>query len=220
MAESVQLVLVLFANNASFIYFCIIGDIVMTQRTEEQLALFGANEMSETQLEFFKQDLASNRNKQLEDYVKSFMEESNKIEGIYTTKPEHIKATMEFLAKETLTLEDMEELVAVYQPNARIRQYANQNVRVGNHVPPQGGQHILKELTNILSNVTHEDAPFKVDLYTMHVAYETLHPFTDGNGRSGRTLWLWKMVNYNCGEVPRIGFLHWWYYKTLDISRK
>lgn len=49
--------------------------------------------------------------------------------------------------------------------------------------------------------------------FTTHLRYESIHPFSDGNGRSGRALWLWQMK----GRAP-LGFLHQFYYQTLAAS--
>ena len=45
--------------------------------------------------------------------------------------------------------------------------------------------------------------------------YETLHPFMDGNGRSGRILWAWQMIEHNIAPGLSLGFLHAYYYQTL-----
>ena len=40
----------------------------------------------------------------------------------------------------------------------------------------------------------------------------------DGNGRSGRALWLWQMVNQHNYDM-RLGFLHLWYYQSLQAGQ-
>ena len=52
--------------------------------------------------------------------------------------------------------------------------------------------------------------------YDIHRRYETLHPFMDGNGRSGRILWAWQMIHHDIRPGLSLGFLHAFYYQTLD----
>lgn len=45
-----------------------------------------------------------------------------------------------------------------------------------------------------------------------------LHPFMDGNGRTGRAVWAWAMQRD--GQDPfALSFLHRFYYQTLEYSR-
>lgn len=83
----------------------------------------------------------------------------------------------------------------------------------GNHVPPAGDITIRTRLEDILNDA---NAAFDKQqaAYEIHQRYEHLHPFTDGNGRSGRMLWIWMMR-----EAP-LGFLHTWYYQSLSNWRK
>jgi hypothetical protein len=101
-------------------------------------------------------------------------------------------------------------LVGVLQPDARLRDRAGLDVRVGNHFPPPGGADIPYKLAGIIAQAKALRHP-----YDTHRAYESLHPFTDGNGRSGRALWLHMMGGVH--HAP-LGFLHHWYYQSLAAA--
>lgn len=143
----------------------------------------------------------------------NFMMESNRIEGIHRAPTEaEIGATLDFVSLPKLTVQDVVALVKVYQPNAVLRDSPELNVRVGQHIAPRGGSGIVRELESLLAHVSAREGGDAV--YRRHCEYETLHPFTDGNGRSGRAIWLWGMRDY-----PVIGFLHMWYYQSLQALR-
>lgn len=135
-----------------------------------------------------------------------FVLESNRIEGILRdSTPEEIAEHERFLALPEITVADLEAFVSVIQPGAKLRDRYGLNVRVGNHIPPAGAPEIRANLETILSNMA--------DPWETHIRYETLHPFTDGNGRSGRALWAWQMKSFP------LGFLHKFYYQTLSSRR-
>lgn len=135
-----------------------------------------------------------------------FVRESNRIEGIHREPTvAEIEAHEAFMDVQP-TVESLVALVAVLQPDACLRDSAGvPGVRVGQHIAPPSGPAIRQDLTWVL------EMP---DLWEQHNLYETLHPFTDGNGRSGRALWLHRKGGY----AP-IGFLHEWYYQTLARVR-
>lgn len=144
------------------------------------------------------------------DLVENFIKESNRIEGIFRepTKDE-VSEFHRFMELDKISISDLKQFVSIYQPNAVLRNKTGLDVMVGGHIPPRGGMKVVEELKSILdrANGQYDDA------YVTHVRYEHLHPFTDGNGRSGRMLWAWQFRDL------RLGFLHRFYYQTLDAKR-
>ena len=144
-------------------------------------------------------------------YTYEFVKESNKIEGILrepTSK--EIIALEDFIDLPEIFVADVSNFVAINQPGAILRDKPELDVQVGTHLPPPGGPKIREDLETLLERI-YEYTP-----YQFHNVYETLHPYTDGNGRSGRAIWAWSMVNRHGLSALKLGFLHRWYYQSLQ----
>lgn len=142
--------------------------------------------------------------------LRRFVAESNRIEGI--TRPPTRLETEElarFVRLESVAIEDLVRFVSVHQPGARLRDRAGLDVRVGLYYPPPGGPVVRDELARLLGWANRRE----LSAWELHIRYETLHPFTDGNGRSGRALWAWQ---YGPEQAFSLGFLHRFYYETLE----
>ena len=135
-----------------------------------------------------------------------FVQESNLIEGILREPTEaELEAASIFMKLGKIKVQDLNAFVNIYEPGTILRNKVGMNVRVGNYFPPSGGPFIERELKKVIEEM-HTG---QCTAYYIHRKYETLHPYTDCNGRSGRMLWAWQM-----GEFP-LGFLHTWYYQSL-----
>lgn len=150
----------------------------------------------------------------IQTHILRFVIESNRIEGIIRRPSDlELSATRHFIELPALSVDDVRSLVLVYQPDAVIRDNTSLNVRVGTYIAPMGGPEIAARLADLLVQVSL----LQMDVWEAHLLYEQLHPFTDGNGRSGRAIWLWQMERITDGA--QIGFLQSWYYQTLERSQ-
>ena len=147
--------------------------------------------------------------------LRNFLAESNRIEGIYHVGDNEVGAAQDFLDLNRMSIPDLVALVAVVQPGAQLRDRVGLDVTIGNHRPVAGGPRVVDLLEVLLANINAEG----ISAYRAHLVYEGIHPFMDGNGRSGRLLWLWQMRRDGL-YYPTIGFLHAFYYQTLRGSNK
>lgn len=145
--------------------------------------------------------------------IKAFLIESNAIEDIRVEPTQaQIDAVRAFLRLPKLTVEDVDAIVKVFQPNAVLR-LNGELVSVGGYWPPRGSMGIKYKLESI---ITEKHCP--TEPWAAHCEYEKLHPFTDGNGRSGRLIWAYQMLR--CKKNPfAMPFLQRFYYETLSHYR-
>lgn len=145
--------------------------------------------------------------------IVAFVQESNRIEGISGVKSREVTALLAFLNVSDLSVGNLVDLCRAFQPDAVLRNEEGLDVRVADHVPLAGGPEVARQLCVIVDRARDRDDPWKV-----HLAFENLHPFTDGNGRTGRALWAWQMVRQGApGRYAlALGFLHEFYYQTLS----
>lgn len=151
-----------------------------------------------------------------------FVRESYSIEGYKHTDydwAEHHQYLFDFLAADDLTVESVSAYVrqttTIGTVSGQLRDKPGMNVSVGDHDAPPGGTAIGYALEQML-------AEFRSGYDSISVCYQRylhLHPFTDGNGRSARAIWLWlKLARTPVGataELPVEGFLRTYHYDTL-----
>lgn len=146
----------------------------------------------------------------------AFIRESNRIEGIHRDPTEaEIEAHRALLRVTRLDLEAVEEFVRTVA-GARLRAHHGMNVRVGSHVAPFGGPELVAATRALIDRVSDND----LSPWAAHVEYERLHPFMDGNGRSGRAIWAWQTLAWSVWPNSlAMGFLHPAYYAALSGAR-
>lgn len=80
--------------------------------------------------------------------------------------------------------------------------YRKQSVRVGELIPPPAPE--VPNLMSVLEKYINEpsDLPPLIKAGLVHVQFETIHPFLDGNGRIGRLLILLMLIESGLLDLP------------------
>ena len=147
------------------------------------------------------------------DRITAFLTESNHIEGIMRPPSAGECAAFDrFYMSFDVTAQSLGDLQAVFAPGHPLRDRIGMDVQVGRYVAPFGGPRILPRLQALLRRMRSNNDPWKT-----HIEFEMLHPYLDGNGRTGRMLWAWHMTAI--GRDPfALPFLHRFYYQTLEAQ--
>ena len=100
-------------------------------------------------------------------------------------------------------------------------------VRVGRYVPPPAGD-VSGLMFELLAWWNKEAAKMSPVLSSaiVHYRFESIHPFTDGNGRTGRALALWELYRrgFDTHHIFSVDEFYWEnrprYYAALDAVRR
>ena len=100
-------------------------------------------------------------------------------------------------------------------------------VRVGKYVPPPP-QDVSGLMFELLTWWNKESAKLSPVLSSaiVHYRFESIHPFADGNGRTGRALALWELYRrgFDTHHIFSVDEFYWEnrprYYSALDVVRR
>jgi Fic family protein len=132
--------------------------------------------------------------------------------------------------KKAIRHEDLFELHRILADNVMDQgtagSYRTIQVRVGNHFPPAAADvsGLMFELLDWWNKKSVELSPV-LSSAILHYRFEDIHPFADGNGRTGRALSLWELYRrgFDSHHIFSVDEYHWedrpGYYAALDAVR-
>jgi len=108
-------------------------------------------------------------------------------------------------------LEDIIFMAYLIEPEENIYGIRNGGVTVGGR-PKMDHRNVPRALTNLIE-AAQED---RVEADEFYHEFEEIHPFFDGNGRTGSILWNWQRDTLYAQEDPPD---FWGFYKATGIPR-
>lgn len=117
-------------------------------------------------------------------------------------------------------------LAAAVMDQGQAGRYRTIAVRVGRYVPPAPGDvsGLMMELLDWWNKQSAELSPM-ISSAILHYRFEAIHPFADGNGRTGRALALWELYRrgFDTHHIFSVDEYYWEdrsrYYAALERVR-
>lgn len=134
-------------------------------------------------------------------------------------------------AKKSIRHEDVFTLHRILAKNVMDQgdagRYRTIAVRVGNYFPPAANDvsSLMMELLDWWNKPSKDLSPI-ISSAILHHRFESIHPFADGNGRTGRALALWELYRrgFDTHHIFSVDEFYWEdrprYYAALDAVRR
>ena len=112
---------------------------------------------------------------------------------------------------EPLSLEVIRRVCSTIHDRAMAFRAAGEDVRIGSpatkrvaYTPPSGGEPVARLLANLESFILDRASPLDplVRMAITHYQFEAIHPFTDGNGRTGRIINILFLIQEGLLDIP------------------
>ncbi len=112
--------------------------------------------------------------------------------------------------KGILTINDIKKIQEIVSPNHPIRKLPgtvlkNPKTQEIVFTPPQNHIEIVDLLSNLeiyMNDATFQEIDSLIKMPIVHFQFESIHPFYDGNGRTGRILNILFLVQQNLLDIP------------------
>ena len=101
------------------------------------------------------------------------------------------------------------------EANATLRDRPGADVMIGGRLCPPGGLGIQAKFITLIKEAAKPNA----SLWGTHASFLWLHPFTDGNGRTARAIFLWQALRRSpvyARRLDAIPLLQVLYYESLS----
>lgn len=157
-------------------------------------------------------------------YLRELIRQSNLIEGIVgVPEMDQSEVAWNWLYDWNMPLNHgaickVQKIITINQTDLRpdqrgyYRDLSHTNVRVGNHVPPPWPD-VKARMDNWLEDYQ------RVTPWEAHADFEFIHPFVDGNGRTGRMLMWWQELKAGGTPTMILAADRADYYRRLEKGR-